>query len=178
MITVTYYVACSLDGFIATPDGGVDWLDDVSVEGEDFGYGDFFASIDAMIMGSTTYDKVCGFGGDWPYGDKPCWVMSERPLKSVGSQVLISDGSPADVLREIEAQGFGRAWMVGGGQLAGSFREQNLIDEFVITIIPVILGEGIPLFADDSSRQLLQLVSTHRAGNGVVTLHYCRAEDG
>ncbi len=177
MITVTYYVACSLDGFIATPDGGLDWLEDVSVEGEDFGYADFFASIDAMVMGSTTYEQVLGFG-DWPYDDKRCWVMSDRPLQPTRLEISISPEGPAEVLAEIEAEGFSHAWLVGGGQLAGSFRAQNLIDEFVITVIPVVLGDGIPLFVDPGKRQSLQLVGTHRSGNGVVTLHYCRAEDG
>jgi dihydrofolate reductase len=177
MITVSYYVACSLDGFIATPDGAVDWLEDFSVEGEDFGYSEFFESIDAMVMGSTTYEQVLGFG-DWPYGDMRCWVLSQRPLIPPRLEISVSDGAPSDVLAEIEAEGFTRTWLVGGGEVAGSFLSQHLIDEFVITVIPVILGAGIPLFADQTRRHPLQLVGTHRSGNGVVTLHYCRAEDG
>ena len=177
MITVTYYVACSLDGFIATADGGVDWLSEVSVEGEDYGYAEFFNSIDAMVMGSNTYEQVLRFG-EWPYGDKLCWVLSERRMTPARLEITVSNRSPSEVLAEIEAEGLKRAWLVGGAELAGSFLAQHLIDEFVITVLPIVLGEGIPLFGDQGGRQLLQLVGSHRAGNGIVTLHYCRAEDG
>jgi dihydrofolate reductase len=177
MITVTYYVACSLDGYIASSDGGIDWLSDFHVEGEDFGYGKFYESIDSMIMGSTTYEQVLGFG-DWPYREKPCWVMSRRPLQAAPSEIIITDFSPPEVLAEIEARGFERAWLVGGGSLAGAFRAQSLIDEYLITILPTVLGDGIPIFVDDGPSERLHLVETHPIANGAVMLHYCRSEDG
>ena len=77
MIEIVYYVACSLDGFIATRDAGVDWLSTVEAEGEDYGYREFFDGVDAMLMGSRTYEQVLGFG-QWPYGDKRCVVFSQR----------------------------------------------------------------------------------------------------
>jgi dihydrofolate reductase len=177
MITVSYYVACSLDGFIATVDGGVDWLSDFHVEGEDFGYGQFYRSIDSMIMGSTTYEQVLGFG-EWPYRDKPCWVMSRRPLQVAPSEIIITDFGPSEVLAEIEARGFNRTWLVGGARAAGAFRAHGLIDEYLITVLPVLLGDGVPLFIDDGPRLNLQLVKSGNAGKGAVTLHYCRSEDG
>ncbi len=177
MITVTFYVACSLDGCIASADGGIDWLSDFHVDGEDFGYSKFYRSIDSMIMGSTTYEQVLSFG-DWPYGDKPCWVMSRRPLPVAPSEIVITNLSPPEVLSDIEARGLERAWMVGGASLAGAFRAQNLIDEYRITVLPVILGDGIPLFPDCGPTQRLQTVSATKLGGGAVSLLYSRSEDG
>lgn len=177
MITVSYYVACSLDGFIADADGGIDWLSDFHTKGEDFGYTKFYQSIDAVVMGRTTYEQVLGFG-DWPYRDKPCWVMSRHPVQAAPSEIIATNFSPPEVLAEIEARGFERAWLVGGGAVAGSFRSQHLIDEYLITVLPIILGEGIPLFVDDAPAQRLQLVEAKQRGGGVVSLHYCRSEDG
>ena len=177
MITVSYYAACSLDGFIATVDGGVDWLSDFHVEGEDFGYADFFDSIDSMVMGSATYEQVLGFG-DWPYGEKPCWVMSKRPIQAVRPEITVTGLSPAGILAEIEDHHLTRTWLVGGARAAGAFRANGLIDEYLITVLPTLLGDGVPLFVDEGPRLNLQLVKNGSAGNGAVTLHYCRMEDG
>jgi dihydrofolate reductase len=177
MITVSYYVACSLDGFIATVDGGVDWLSEFHVEGEDFGYAKFFESVDAMVMGSATYEQVLGFG-EWPYGDKLCWVMSQRPIQAVRPEITITALDPTGILAEIEDHHLTRAWLVGGARAAGAFRAHGLIDEYLITVLPTLLGDGVPLFVDDGPRLNLQLMKNGSAGKGAVTLHYCRSEDG
>ncbi|MGD9253909.1 MAG: dihydrofolate reductase family protein [Holophagae bacterium] len=176
MLTVIYSVACSVDGFIADADGGIDWLSRIAIEGEDFGHGEFFGSVDAMVMGSTTYEQVLGFG-EWPYGETPCWVLSSQRLPAASKGVTVTPFDPAAVLSAIEAQGMQRVWLVGGGQLAGAFRDLQLIDECVVTVIPVILGNGVPLFAGDGPSSWLQLISSREMAGGVISLHYERAAD-
>ena len=102
--TLSYYAACSLDGFIATPDGGVDWLPPIDPDGEDFGFGEFFAGVDAIVMGRYTYEQSLSLSasaagmkdtgraeaGDWAYGDTPCWVMSHHPLNPPRSSIRVS----------------------------------------------------------------------------------------
>jgi dihydrofolate reductase len=171
MVEVVYYVACSVDGFIATPDGGVEWLSAVQQEGEDFGYADFFASIDSMIMGRRTYDKVVGFG-EWPYGDTPCWVLSRRRLQPQRRWVTVTDAEPTQVLAEVADRGLRRLWLVGGAQLAASLLALGRIDECIVSVIPVLLGTGIPLFADEHCHERLRLVGSRQYPAGVVCLHY------
>jgi dihydrofolate reductase len=171
MVEVVYYVACSVDGFIATADGGVEWLSAVQQEEEDFGYADFFASIDSMIMGSRTYEQVCEFG-DWPYRDTPCWVLSRRRLAPQARGVTVTDASPTEVLADVADRELRRPWLVGGARLAASFLADGRIAECIITIIPVLLGSGIPLFADQRGRERLQLIGCRQYPAGVVNLHY------
>ena len=171
MVEVVYYVACSVDGFIATTDGGVEWLSAVEREGEDFGYAEFFASIDSIIMGSRTYEQVFEFG-DWPYGDTPCWVLSQRRLSLQPHGVTITDADPPEVLSEVEDRGLRRLWLVGGSRLAASFLADGRIDECIISVIPVLLGNGIPLFAGEHGQERLRLVGFRQYPAGVVSMHY------
>jgi len=107
---IIYYVAASLDGFIATPDGGIDWLKPFEGTGEDYGYGEFYASIEAVLLGRATYEQCLKFP-EWPYAGKPYWVFSNA-----------SGNTPASVSAEMRARGLRRAWLVGGGKLAAAFR--------------------------------------------------------
>ena len=126
-LEVVYYVAVSLDGFIATPDGGVDWLAPFEGGDEDYGYAAFYASVDAVLLGRRTCRQALSFGA-WPYADKPCWVFSRRgrrELSAVPTGVTTTAASPREVVAGLERRGVGRAWLVGGGELAGSFRDQG-----------------------------------------------------
>jgi dihydrofolate reductase len=171
MVRVVYYVACSVDGFIASPDGGVEWLSAVQRQGEDYGYAEFFASVDSMVMGSRTYEQVLGFG-NWPYGDTPCWVLSRRSLKAVGSEVSVTASSPVEVLTNVARRGLRRLWLVGGSHLAGSFMAEGRISECIITVIPVLLGDGMPLFSGQGGQERLDLVGVREFSAGVVSLLY------
>ena len=168
---ITYYVACSIDGFIADELGGVEWLGSVEKEGEDYGYSDFIDSNDALVMGSRTYEQVLSFG-EWPYGTKPCWVMSKRPLAAVQPSVRITSDEPKAVVSEIDRSGHLRVWLVGGSVTAGEFLEQGLISHFIISFIPVILGGGIPLFGGSPRIRELVLERSERFQTGVVQLFY------
>jgi dihydrofolate reductase len=188
MPELIYYVAASLDGFIATPDGGIGWLAPFEATGEDYGYAAFYASIDALLLGSRTYEQALGFD-PWPYPGKPCWVFSRRPQNRARPEVVVTAQSPGAVASDLDARGIRRAWLVGGGQLAGAFRAEGLIGEYILAVIPVILGAGIPLFGapapdlpvlPEASQlsmpvEALNLIEHKVYSNGVVQLRYVPA---
>jgi len=144
------FIATSLDGFIADKNGGVDWLQSTpNPDNIDMGYGEFTAQIDALVMGRTTFETVCGFDIDWPY-QKPVFVLSktltEIPEKYRDVAFLIK-GTLTEILDQIHQKGLYRLYIDGGATIQNFLRE-DLIDDMVITIIPVLLGEGIPLFSN------------------------------
>lgn len=173
---IVYYVASSVDGFIATPDGGVEWLAPFESGPEDYGFAAFYESVDAVLLGRRTYDQSLTFG-DWPYSGKPCWVFSKRDERVAPPDVEITGRSPADVAAELEARGLQRAWLVGGGALASAFRNAGLITELIVSIMPVVLGDGIRLFAAPGPPRALHLVSRTLYGDGVVQLTYRPKDD-
>ncbi|HEY9617399.1 MAG TPA: dihydrofolate reductase family protein [Microcoleaceae cyanobacterium] len=175
MVELVYYVAISLDGYIATPDGGIDWLPPLAPEDEDFGYAEFYAGIEALVMGRHTYEKVLELG-EWMYADKPCWVCSRHQLPIVRSGVVVTNQSPSEIVAEMEAQNLKRVWLVGGGQLASSFRHKGLISEYVIAVIPVVLGEGIPFLKPSPPQDKLRLVDCKIYAKDVVLLRYLREQ--
>jgi dihydrofolate reductase len=168
---VILYIAASLDGYIAGPNGEIDWLSLVDREGEDYGYNDFYESVDAIISGSKTYELASSFS-EWPYPNKPTFVFTRRRLKSERDDVFFLSDEVDQTMKKIEAQGYGRVWLLGGGQLVRSFLQHGLIDEYIISIIPTILGGGIPLFPPTSPQQKLELISSQRYESGLVQLHY------
>ncbi|HEX9756528.1 MAG TPA: dihydrofolate reductase family protein [Nitrospiria bacterium] len=176
MSEIIYYVATSLDGFIATPDGGVRWLSPFENTGEDYGYQRFYGSVDGLVMGSKTYEQVLAIG-EWPYPHKPCWVFSKRSFKTQEPEVTIFSGEPCDFKEEIIKHGLLRVWLVGGGKLASSFRAERLITEYIISIIPIFLCGGISLFAPKGSLEKIKMVDPKFYPNGIVQLRYIK-EDG
>lgn len=171
MTELVYYVAASIDGYIADSEGGVAFLDVVE-DGSDHGYHDFFAAIDSLIMGGATYRWLQSYG-QWPYGERPCWVLTRREHEAMAETIRFDDRGPAEVLAEIEQLGLGRTWLIGGGELAGSFRREGLIDEYWITWIPYVLGEGIPLFGvDKGGGEKLRLVSFEAYPSGALQARY------
>ena len=150
---ITYYVATSLDGFIAREDGDVSWLDDMNIDMTDTGYDDFFASIDGLVMGRNTYDFVFNYGS-WPYGDKPTWVCTSSELESLEGANLKIAKTADDVIKEAELKGLKHLWLVGGGLLASSFLEKGFITHLSISEMPVKLESGIPLFSDHKLEKL------------------------
>ena len=177
MVEIVYYAAMSLDGFIATPDGGVDWLPPIEAGGEDYGYGDFYASVDAILMGSTTYENILRHAA-WPYPDKKCWVFSKqrRYAKSSTASIAFTGAAPDYMFEELAGQNIKRAWIVGGGKLAASFRERGLITSYGLCLVPTILGGGIPLLAPRGQADKLMLSGCQTYPDGVVMLWYRKAE--
>ena len=139
-----YYVASSLDGFIADPDGGVGWLDRLSIDPQASGYEEFFATVDALLMGRATYDFVHDYG-QWPYGDKPTWVCTNRALEPLAGCNLQSEREPQAAIEQAKEQGVETLWVVGGGKLVGTLLQAGLLTHVSVSLMPVLLGEGISL---------------------------------
>lgn len=173
MNQLIYYVASSIDGYIADKDGNVNWLDMIDLEQDDHGFNAFYDSIDALIMGRTSYQQILDFG-DWPYPGKPCWVMTSQDIRSDYDNVSITSQTPAELITSIRRQGHGNIWLVGGGTLAKTFHDAQLIDEYFISLIPYILGEGIPLLGSAASPGELKLIESIAHKSGVVQLRYRR----
>lgn len=168
---VAYYVAASLDGYIATPDGGTAWLKPFESTHEDYGYAAFYAGVDAVLMGSRTFEQCLRYER-WPYADKPCWVFSSRRFDRVPPGVTVLDQPPAQALAALESRWLKRAWLVGGGKLAASFAAQGLIGEYIVSVVPVLLGVGIPLLDGVRLDEALQLRDAKRYNSGVMQLRY------
>ena len=169
---IVLYIAASLDGFIADHEAGVDWLERIADPADgDYGYTEFYRGIGALAMGQTTYDQVRGFG-EWPYPGKPTVVFTHDPPDPGLPDVSFTSDDPVDVVTSLREQTEGDLWLVGGGELIASFRKRGLIDEYFITLMPVLLGEGIPLFPGTQPEASLQTVSVQRFESGIVQLRY------
>ena len=191
MATTVYYCAGSLDGYFAAADDSLDWLTGCqgSYEGEadesdpmsDGGsYEGFYEGVRALVMGSATYEWILDHldvagGGEWPYRGKPCWVLSSRELRlpeGEGVDVRIADASVAELYEEMAtAAGDGVLWVVGGGGVASQFADEGRLDEVHLTVVPVVLGSGKPLFERPLPGSM-QLAGTRPFKNGMVELRY------
>ena len=144
------FIATSLDGFIARPDGSLDWLDDAQAlipEGEDCGYLEFMASVDGIVMGRHTFERVLTFDA-WPYGNTPVYVMSHTPATvpiDLSGSVHSVQATPTALVAQLGRDGF-RHLYVDGGQTIQGFVRAGLLDDITVTVVPVLLGAGRPLF--------------------------------
>ena len=163
------FIAASLDGFIARRDGGIDWLSIVETPGEDYGYARFFAAVDALVLGRGTYDTVRGFAA-WPYGDKRCVVLAHDPPEAQHGETFHA-GPPAPLLERLHADGVRRVY-VDGGAVIRQFLGDGLIDDITLSIIPVILGDGIRLFDGGGPERRLRLQGSQAFASGLVQLTY------
>jgi dihydrofolate reductase len=174
--TVVLYIAASVDGYIARSNGGTDWLSIVEREGEDYGYAAFYESVDAIVMGSKTYELALSFG-EWPYSGKKSFIFTRRDFKSDREDVMFVSDTVNHVLTRMKAQGFKKIWLVGGGALTSSFFQRGLIDEYIISTIPIILGQGIPLFLPSGREEKLDLIALKQYPSGLVQAHYRNKRD-
>jgi dihydrofolate reductase len=166
------YIASSLDGFIARRNGDISFLDAYQAEGEDHGYSEFLKGIDIIVMGSKTYEQVLSFG-KWPYEGIKTYVLTKRNLKSVaGTKVKFYSGDLDSFVLEIKRQSHRGVWLVGGAMVAQSFLKRRCIDEIILSIIPVIIGDGISLFGSTQDEIQLELLKSESYNSGVVQLHY------
>ena len=176
MSEIVYYIATSLDGYIATADGGVDWLAPFQSAGEEHGASGLYSSVDALLLGSHTYEFALKLG-HWPSPDKPSWVFTRRDLRRLHPSITLTSQDPIEFVEMLRARGVRRAWLMGGGELATSFRRAALISRFIISIFPVILGSGVPLFAPTQSEgDALRLLDSKAFPSGIVQLTYGRAD--
>jgi dihydrofolate reductase len=167
------YVAMSLDGFIAGPNDDLSFLNIVQQEGEDYGYGDFIQTIDTVIMGRRTYDWVLTQVTEFPHANKETFVITrtERPGKG---RTKFYTGNLKDLILQLKGRAGKDIFCDGGALVVNEFLKEKLIDEFYISVIPVLLGKGVRLFNDDHPEQLLKLVSSKSFKKGLVQMHYTR----
>jgi len=168
------YIASSLDGYIARADGNIDWLSVADGEGTDYGYADFYAGVDAIAMGSRTYEQVLSFG-EWPYPGRAVFVFTRRPLERITPDVSLTKQHPSEFVHGLDKAGIRTLWLAGGGDLVSSFMQHKLIDEYIISIIPAVLGDGIPLFKRPLPHHHLALVKSTNYPDGLIQLHYRNA---
>ncbi len=170
---VRVFIACSLDGFIAGEDDDLSWLPHPEPGGEDYGYGEHMAQTAAILMGRRSYDVISAFDGEWPYGDTPVFVATSRPLEPAAPTVqAVAGHSAADLIAAVQAQVGDGGIYVDGGALIRSLLDAGLVDELTVTLIPVILGRGLPLFAGAAVRHQLELLGSDDYENGFVQVRY------
>jgi dihydrofolate reductase len=172
-VTVSVFVGASVDGYLARRNGDLDWLP--ADGGEPHGYDEFIAGVDAIVIGRKTYETVLSFG-EWPYGAMRVVVLSGRPLdltvpRARGANVEQSGGEPADILSRLAASGVGHVYLDGGLTIQG-FLRAGQVDRLIITRVPVLIGEGIPLFGPVVSDIRLEHVQTRSFASGLVQSEY------
>ena len=181
MARTQYFCAATLDGYVADDNDGIDWL-----QGFDSGYegaGEnvmeaidaYIEGVGALVMGSSTYEFILDHS--WPYGDRPTWVLTSRELPvAEGADIRFHNGPVAEVHPEmVKAAGERDLWVVGGGPVASELAEAGLLDELHVTIVPVILGSGKPLFSKPIGKGM-RLLGTRSFDNGMFELRYALAQ--
>ncbi|MEI2696224.1 MAG: dihydrofolate reductase family protein [Saprospiraceae bacterium] len=170
---VILYIASSLDGFIAKQNDDLSFLSIVEKAGEDYGYNDFIDSIDSVLIGRKTYDWVMNHVSVFPHSNKETYVITRQQRPNIGN-IQFYTGSLSDLIVKLKAQEGKHIFVDGGAELVSALLKENLIDEFIISIIPVLLGNGVSLFKSDNFEIPLKLVNTKQFDKGLVQLHYKR----
>jgi dihydrofolate reductase len=165
------YIACSLDNFIAGPNDNLDFLNAVHKEGEDYGYGEFIKTIDTVIMGKRTYDWVMDKVSEFPHADKKTYIITHQDRPSHGNITFYND-SIEKLIHKLKQETGLNIFIDGGAQVVNMMLKQQLIDEMIISVIPVILGNGTRLFQSDNNILKLELVSSKTFDRGLQQLHY------
>jgi dihydrofolate reductase len=168
---IILYIAMSLDGYIAKEDGSIDWLSMVDTPGEDYGYAEFVKSVGTIIMGRKTYEKILSLGAGYLHRDKTNYVLSNEKTGS-DENVTFYSGSLEELILKTKQKENGHIFIDGGASVVHALLSHHLIEECVISIIPVILGGGIRLFQDGLPETKLTLISSEAFPSGLVQLWY------
>lgn len=168
---VILYIAMSLDGYIAKEDGDITWLSMVDTPGEDYGYSAFIKDVGTIIMGRKTYEKVLSIGSEYLHRDKTGYVLSSSRTGTEENMTFYS-GDLSELIANTKLEGKGHIFIDGGAEVVHAMLAQRLIEECVISIIPVLLGEGIRLFRDGYPETKLKLLSSEAFASGLVQLRY------
>ena len=163
------FIAISLDGYIARADGSIDYLSIVERAGEDYGYRAFFDAIDTLVIGRSTYDLALTFD-PWPYAGKRCVVLTRTPREAQHNEEFFA-GDPSELVERLNASGTHRAY-IDGGAVIQQFLAARLIDDLTVSVIPVLLGQGIRLFGDTQGDLPLELAGSKNFESGLVQLTY------
>lgn len=171
MRKVILYIACSIDGYIAKNNDDISFLSMVEKEGEDYGYSSFIKEVDTVILGRKTYDKVLTLVPDFPHADKETFVITRTPKAQIGN-VLFYTGELPSLIHDLKSRDGKNIFVDGGAKLVNELLKQSLIDEMVISIIPITLGDGIRLFQNGIVEQQWKLVESKSFDTGLVQIKY------
>jgi dihydrofolate reductase len=165
------FIAMSLDGYIAKPDGDISFLDEMNQEGEDYGYQAYIETVDTVLLGRKTYDKIRSMGVESPYGDRDVFVLTRTPQENSGKTIFYSDNLK-ELVTTLKSKPGKNIYCDGGAEIIAQLIHENLIDEMTVSIIPVLLGEGIRLFNGNFQEKKLKLTENKSFEKGLVQLHY------
>jgi dihydrofolate reductase len=173
---IVLYIACSLDGYIADRSGGIEWLESLpNPEGEDHGYQVLLSSVSSILMGRLTYEKILSFGIEWPYAGLTTFVATHRSDWKISTpNTEVWAGGLHDKVRQLKRNAEKDCWLVGGGILIASLLEAELIDRMIISMAPVLLGAGVPLFPAGIPVSEWSLTEVKSYTTGIASLTYDR----
>lgn len=164
----------SLDGFIATKEDGLSFLDSMAKEGEDYGYAEFTSKVDTYIVGRKTYDVVMGLIGKFPQAMKfDCYVITRQEIPDTDN-ITFYNGDIVELIQKIRSKPGGNIYCDGGGEIVQLLMQHDLIDEYTVSVIPTILGDGKRLFLGGTSSRKIELVHSKKYETGLVQLKYIR----
>lgn len=169
------FIATSLDGYIAKPNDDLSFLSIVQKEGEDYGYGKFIDTIDTVILGRKTYDWVMTQVPEFPHADKNAFIITRNERPSIGKTHFYT-GNLNELVSRLKKESGKNIFVDGGAEIVNELLKENLIDEFIISIIPILVGNGTKLFKDGRPEHILELVSTKQFEKGLTQLHYKLAD--
>ena len=172
MRRLVLYTATSLDNFIARPDGDVNWLHspEYLIENEDYGYSELYQSIDTTLMGNKTYQFILDLDVPFPYPDKSNFVFSQSENHLDTQYVKFITGDIIEFVKNLKENNGKDIWLIGGGQINTLMLNNDLIDEIILTLVPIILGEGIPLFPGNAKDVKFDLASSRSYKSGLIQL--------
>lgn len=168
---VVLFIAASLDGFIAKPNDDMEFLSIVEEEGQDYGYFEFVNSIDTVIMGRKTYDWVMKQVPEFPHADKKTYIITRTPKPDIGNMIFYTGDLKELILRLKQEKGKD-IFIDGGAEIANLLMKENLIDEYIISVVPIVVGDGVRLFKEGLPEQKLNLISSKSFTKGLIQLHY------
>lgn len=169
---IVLHLAASIDGYIAEPDGGVRFLDTFDpTKGEDYGLGAFFRGVDACILGAKTFRDSRKLG-PWLFSKMKTYIVSHRRIRGAPPGTEFFKGDVARLAKQVRARHRRTIWLMGGGVLASEFLRRRLVDEWVVTVVPVLVGRGIPLYHPIRGPPRMRLIKARAWKNGVVQLRY------
>lgn len=167
-MTTTLFIATSLDGYIAGPDDDMSWL----FTDADYGFDNFFATVDTLVMGRGTYEVVNRIG-KWPYAGKKTFVVTRKAdVKIATADTLMHAGTLPELKTQLEESGANVVWLVGGGELVTSALKEGFVDRVVVSLHPILLGKGVPLFPGGFPQTVLELDEAESFDSGLVQLSY------
>lgn len=166
---IILYIATSLDGFIAKEDGNIDWLTKYENSGEDYGFKELYDTIGTVLVGGTTYKQI-----EDAYKGKEVYVFSETKSKQKADNVHFVSGDVKEIVHDLKLGNNKNIWLVGGAALVNQFLNADLIDEYIITIIPILLGKGISLFQGKNPESNLTVFNVKQYDSGLVQLRYVK----